>query len=62
MKRMVVLLSLVGLLLGSGVMSQKWLHGYTGSLKSQMEELSQAVQQGENVKYEIRAIRADWTR
>ena len=50
------------LLLGSGVMSQKWLHGYTGSLKSQMEELSQAVQQGENVKYEIRAIRADWTR
>ena len=62
MKRMVVLLSLVGLLLGSGVMSQKWLHGYTGSLKSQMEELSQAVQHGENVKYEIRAIRADWTR
>ena len=62
MKRMVVLLSLVGLLLGSGVMSQKWLHGYTGSLKSQMEELSQAVQQGENVKYEIRAILADWTR
>ena len=62
MKRMVVLLSLVGLLLGSGVMSQKWLHGYTGSLKSQMEELSQAVQQGENVKYEIRAIRADWIR
>lgn len=27
MKRMVVLLSLVGLLLESGVMSQKWLHG-----------------------------------
>ena len=62
MKRMVILLSLVGLLLGSGAVSQNWLHGYTGGLKAQMEELSEAVQQGENIKYEIRAIRADWTR
>ena len=62
MKRMVVLMSLVGLLLGCGAVSQQWLHRYTGGLKAQMEELSKAAQGGENVKYEIRAIRADWTR
>ena len=57
---MVVLLSLVGLLLGSGVFSQNYLHRYTGELKDQTEELSRAVEAGENVKYEIRAIRSDW--
>ena len=60
MKRMVVLLSLVGLLLGSGVFFQNYLHRYTGELKDQTEELSRAVEAGENVKYEIRAIHSDW--
>ena len=60
MKRMVVLLSLVGLLLGSGVFSQNYLHRYTGELKDQTEELSRAVEAGENIKYEIRAIHSDW--
>lgn len=60
MKRMVVLLSLVGLLLGSGFFSQNYLHRYTGELKDQTEELSRAVEAGENIKYEIRAIHSDW--
>lgn len=60
MKRMVVLLSLVGLLLGSGVFSQNYLRRYTGELKDQTEELSRAVEAGENIKYEIRAIHSDW--
>lgn len=60
MKRMVVLLSLVGVIFASGAASQIWLHQYTRGLKEQMEQLSHAAVQGEQVQAEIRAIYADW--
>lgn len=60
MKRMVILLSLVGVILASGAASQIWLHQYTRNLKKQMEQLSFSAVQGEQVQTELRAIYADW--
>ena len=60
MKRMVILLSLVGVILASGAASQIWLHQYTRNLKEQMEQLSFSAVQGEQVQIELRAIYADW--
>ncbi len=60
MKRMVILLSLVGVILGSGVASQVWLHNYTLELKQQMEQLSYSAGLGEEVQTELRAIYSDW--
>ena len=60
MKRMVILLSLVGVILSSGAASQVWLHQYTRDLKEQMEQLSFSAVQGEKVQTELRAIYADW--
>ncbi len=57
---MVVLLSLVGVILGSGAASQVWLHRYTQELKEQMEQLSYSAGLGEEVQTELRAISSDW--
>ena len=61
MKRMVVLLSLVGLLLGCGAVSEGWLRRYTDGLQAQMAELSRAAAAGENVGHEVRAVLSEWT-
>ena len=60
MKRMVVLLSLVGLLLGCGAVTEGWLRRYTDGLQSQMEALSRAAAAGEDVGCEVRAVLSDW--
>ncbi len=60
MKRLVILLSLVGVILSGGAASQIWLCQYTRDLKEQMEQLSYSAVQGERVDTELRAIYADW--
>jgi hypothetical protein len=60
MKRMVVMLSIVGALLTCGVVSQVWLKNYTEQMSDQLELLSDAVGSGEEIRYEIGAILNEW--
>jgi hypothetical protein len=60
MKRMVVMLSIVGALLTCGAVSQVWLKNYTEQMSDQLELLSDAVGSGEEIRYEIGAILNEW--
>ena len=60
MKRMVILLSMVGAILAGGLAVQHWLSDYTLQLSQQMESLSDSAERGENVLTEVRAVHADW--
>lgn len=60
MKRMVIMLSIVGTILACGAASQVWLHDYTEDMSTQLNLLSEAVGNGDQVQHEISAILADW--
>ncbi len=60
MKRMVIILSIVGTILACGTMSQVWLQGYTEDMSTQLNLLSEAVGNGDEVRHEISAILAEW--
>lgn len=60
MKRMVIMLSIVGTILACGTVSQVWLHRYTDDMSTQLSLLSEAVGNGDQVQHEISAILSEW--
>lgn len=60
MKRMVIMLSIVGTILACGAVTQVWLHQYTEDMSVQLELLSEAVGKGDPVRHEIGAILSEW--
>ena len=60
MKRMVIMLSIVGTIFACGTVSQVWLQGYTKNVSEQLTQLSEDVGSGNGVQQEISALLAEW--
>ena len=60
MKRMVIMLSIVGTIFACGTVSQVWLQGYTKNVSEQLTQLSEDVGSGNGVQHEISALLAEW--
>ena len=60
MKRMVIMLSIVGTIFACGTVSQVWLQGYTKNVSVQLTQLSEDVGSGNGVQHEISALLAEW--
>lgn len=60
MKRMVIMLSIVGTIFACGTVSQVWLQGYTKNVFEQLTQLSEDVGSGNGVQHEISALLAEW--
>ena len=60
MKRMAVLLTILGSLLAAGAVSENWLHDYTRNLSAQLTELSGSAESGKMIRSEISALLSEW--
>ena len=60
MKRMVIMLSIVGTIFACGTVSQVWLQGYTKNVSEQLTQLSGEVGSGNELQHEISALLAEW--
>ena len=60
MKRMVIMLSIVGTIFACGTVSQVWLQGYTKNVSVQLTQLSEDVGSRNGVQHEISALLAEW--
>lgn len=60
MKRMVIILSIVGTIFACGTVSQVWLHDYTKNVSAQLSRLSEEVGSGNELQYEISALLTEW--